>query len=80
MGAIKLKDPYTDRSDMEHELARLESELIQIDAASVRPLRAIVNEMATDEDRAKLTALEAQAATIRPRVAELRAALGLDSK
>lgn len=39
--------------------------LAAIDAASVRPLRAVADGTATDFDRQKLAALEAEAATLR---------------
>lgn len=47
--------------------------LNQIDAASARPLRAILVGSATEEDRARLTALDDQAAALRAELAALPA-------
>lgn len=49
------------------------AELASIDAASARPLRAIVAGTATDEDRARLVELEGQAAALRAELEALRA-------
>ena len=48
--------------------------LSKIDADSVRPLRAIVNGEAMQEDRDKLAALDAEAETLRAELAALGAA------
>jgi len=45
--------------------AEVLAELAAIDAASARPLRAILVGSATDEDRQRLAELDAQAATLR---------------
>ena len=49
--------------------AEVLDELAAIDLQSARPLRAIVNGTATDEDTAKLAALEAQAENLRAELA-----------
>lgn len=46
-------------------IAAIDAQLAQIDAESVRPLRAMLAGDATDEDRARLTALEAEAVSLR---------------
>lgn len=51
----------------------LRAELAAIDAASARPLRAILVGSATDEDRARLTDLDEQAAALRVALAGLGA-------
>lgn len=48
--------------------APLLAQLDALDAKSVRPLRAVLAGTATDEDRAKLAAIEAQAAALRGRL------------
>lgn len=53
--------------------AELLTELAAIDAASARPLRAILVGSATDEDRARLTELDEQAAALRLELAALDA-------
>ena len=50
------------------ERAAIYARLKEIDADSVRPLRAIANGEATKEDRAKLAALDAEAAKLRDRL------------
>jgi hypothetical protein len=45
--------------------------LAEIDIASIRPLRAIADETATDFDREKLATLEAEAAELREELAKL---------
>ena len=45
---------------------------LEIDAASVRPLRAIANGDATQDDREKLAALDAEAASLRAELAGLQ--------
>ncbi|MFD2235458.1 hypothetical protein [Phaeospirillum tilakii] len=45
--------------------AALLAQLDALDAKSVRPLRAVLAGTGTDEDRAKLAAIEAQAAALR---------------
>lgn len=47
------------------------AELAAIDAASARPLRAILVGSATEEDRARLTELDEQAAALRAELATL---------
>lgn len=54
--------------------AQILARLNQIDADSVRPLRAIVNGEAMQDDRDKLSALDAEAATLRAELAALGAA------
>ena len=51
--------------------AEILAELAAIDAASARPLRAILVGSATEEDRAKLTELAEQAAALRAELAAL---------
>lgn len=51
--------------------AEILAELAAIDAASARPLRAILVGSATDEDRARLTELDEQAAALRAELAAL---------
>ncbi|SEC74711.1 hypothetical protein [Pseudomonas anguilliseptica] len=51
--------------------AELLAELAAIDAASARPLRAILVGSATEEDRARLTELDEQAAALRRELATL---------
>lgn len=48
------------------------AELDALDRRSARALRAVVAGTATDEDKAKLTAIEAEAVTLRARLAEIR--------
>ena len=50
------------------------AELDRLDRQSVRPLRAIAKETATDEDVAKLADLDARAASLRAELAGLEAA------
>lgn len=57
----------------EERRAELLGELGAIDAASARPLRAILVGSATDEDRARLTELDEQAAALRLELAALEA-------
>ena len=54
--------------------AQILARLSKIDADSVRPLRAIVNGEAMQEDRDKLAALDAEAETLRAELAALGAA------
>lgn len=49
--------------------ATLLDRLDRLDAQSVRPLRAVAAGTATDEDRAKLAAIEAEAVTLRAQLA-----------
>ncbi len=51
--------------------AEILAQLAEIDAASVRPLRAVVNGEAVQEDRDKLAALDAEAADLRAELAAL---------
>jgi hypothetical protein len=51
--------------------AEILARLAEIDAASVRPLRAIAEGNATDFDRQKLAALDSEAATLRTELAGL---------
>lgn len=51
--------------------AELLAELAAIDAASARPLRAILVGSATEEDRTRLTELDEQAAALRAELATL---------
>lgn len=51
--------------------AEILARLAQIDAASVRPLRAIVHGEAVQEDRDKLAVLDAEAETLRAELATL---------
>lgn len=51
--------------------AEILAELAAIDAASARPLRAILVGSATEEDRARLTELDEQAAALRAELATL---------
>lgn len=51
--------------------AEILADLERIDTASARPLRAILVGSATDEDRAKLTELDEQAAALRAELATL---------
>jgi hypothetical protein len=57
--------------DVQRRKAEILSELAAIDAASARPLRAILVGSATDEDRARLTELDEQAAALRVEMAAL---------
>ena len=47
------------------------SELADIDAKTTRPLRAILSDVGTKEDKKKLAELEAQAETLRTEFATL---------
>lgn len=46
-------------------LSEIDERLAELDLASVRPLRALLAGVATDEDKAQLAAIEAEAATLR---------------
>lgn len=52
-------------TDAARAIARIDARLAEIDAASLRPLRAIQAETATEADRVRLAALEADAAKLR---------------
>jgi len=52
-------------------LGEISVRLDSIDSASIRPLRAIMDNTATDADRDKLAALEQEAAELRAELAEL---------
>lgn len=67
---------HTTRVDQEERLAKLQSLLVQVDAASVRATREKALDNFTEADRAKLARLAGIAAKVRPEVAELKAALG----
>ena len=54
------------------ETERLLKELEEIDKQSIRPLRAIADNTATQYDKDKLTELDTQAQTIRKRLSELK--------
>ena len=54
------------------ETERLLKELDEIDKQSIRPLRAIADNTATQFDKNKLTELDTQAQTIRKRLSELK--------
>lgn len=51
--------------------AEIEAELTAIDAASARPMRAIVGGTATQDDRDRLADLETQASTLRAELSAL---------
>jgi hypothetical protein len=55
----------------EERRAAILARLAEIDAASVRPLRAIAQEEATQADHDKLAALDGEAAELRAELAEL---------
>jgi hypothetical protein len=55
----------------EQRKAEILARLAEIDAASVRPLRAIAEGNATDFDRQKLASLDGEAATLRAELAGL---------
>ena len=55
----------------EQERAAILAELDALDRRSVRSLRAVVAGTATDEDKAKLAAIEAEAVSKRSRLAGL---------
>lgn len=64
---IELSQP----SRTEIRKAEVLAELAAVDAASARPLRAILVGSATDEDRARLVELDEQAAVLRAELATL---------
>lgn len=66
-GALVLQDPPepTEAEIAAKRVAEIDARLAEIDAASVRPLRAIVAGDETEEDRAKLAALDAEAEALR---------------
>lgn len=52
-------------------IAEIKERLVQIDLESVRPLRAKVNNVATEEDNTKLINLETEATMLRAELAKL---------
>lgn len=62
-GGVPTQEPPTRHEDM--ILAQLDA----LDAKSIRPLRALLAGTGTDEDRAKLAAIEAQAQALRVKTA-----------
>jgi hypothetical protein len=63
--------PPTPEEMAEQRKAEIITRLAEIDIASIRPLRAIADNTATDFDREKLADLEAEAAALRTELAEL---------
>ena len=61
---IPIEPPITP----EEQIAELKNQLTAIDLQTVRPLRAVAAGTATDEDRDKLTELEAQAEELRAEI------------
>lgn len=57
---------------LERRRRPLERELVALDERAVRPLRAILAGTGTDEDTAKLKAIEAEAVEVRARLAEIQ--------
>jgi hypothetical protein len=53
----------------EQRKAEIQARLAEIDTASIRPLRAVADNTATDFDRQKLADLEAEAAALRAELA-----------
>lgn len=63
--------PPTPEELAERRKGEILARLTEIDAASVRPLRAIAQEEATQDDTDKLAALDAEAAALRAELLEL---------
>jgi hypothetical protein len=63
--------PLTESGVNPQRRQEIRDRLLAIDAESVRPLRAIVKDEATDFDRTKLAELEAEAAQLRQELAAL---------
>lgn len=79
MSKTIIAKPTTDATAAEQERDRILAKLKELDDASTRPMRAIETSRAkgesTEEDEARLAALEAQAVTLRKRLAEVNAEL-----
>jgi hypothetical protein len=67
----KANRPLTDEEQTERRRTEIMGKLTEIDAASVRPLRAIAQGEATQEDREKLAYLDAEAEALRLELAGL---------
>lgn len=53
------------QAELEAEISQIKGELIKLDLASIRSLRAIENGAATDEDHQKLSELRQRAESLR---------------
>lgn len=73
MGDADISDHLRPPVSIEQQRATLRLRLSEIDAASARPLRAILVGSATDADYARLTELDNQAAALRAELAALPA-------
>jgi hypothetical protein len=67
---LRKPPPLTPEQLVEQHRAEIIARLAEIDIASIRPLRAIADGTATDFDREKLAALEAEAEALRGELAE----------
>lgn len=63
--------PPTDAELTAQRIAAIDTRLAEIDTASVRPLRAIVDGSATEADAERLAAVESEAAALRAERASL---------
>jgi hypothetical protein len=63
--------PLTPEQATEQRRAEIRTRLSEIDAESIRPLRAVTEDTAEDFDREKLASLDAEAVTLRAELAAL---------
>lgn len=68
---IKINQAVVDQKERQVRIATIDKRLAEIDQCSVRPLRAKVAGVDTQEDRAKLVDLEAEADDLRAERADL---------
>lgn len=68
---IKINQAAVEQKERQARIATIDQRLAEIDQCSVRPLRAKVAGVDTQEDMDKLEALEAEAAGLRTERAEL---------
>jgi hypothetical protein len=70
-GWVKPEFPGPSEDPVEQRKAEIQARLNAIDRESIRPLRAIADNTATEYDRQKLASLEEEAAALRTELANL---------
>lgn len=63
--------PFTQEDLAQQRVDEIKRQLNELDAQAIRPLRAILTGMSTDDDTDKLREIEEQAAALRAELAEL---------